>query len=58
MFTTVVLVLIIRVWIIMELFGIQDFVDNRKITSGLLGGIEISYTPVHSVVDLGGARGL
>ena len=29
----------------MEMFGIQDFVDNRKITSGLLGGIEISYTP-------------
>ena len=32
-----------------ELFGIQDhFSDTRKTTRGLLDGIEVSYTPVHS----------
>ena len=31
-----------------ELFGIQErFSVSNKTTSGLLGGIEVSYTPVH-----------
>ena len=32
-----------------ELFGIQErFLVSNKATSGLLGGIEASYTPVRS----------
>ena len=54
MYITQVLVPIIHLWkafvcfLSRELFGIQErFSVSNKATSGLLGGIEISYTLVH-----------
>ena len=54
MFIILVLIAINRVWVTFvyflshELFGIQEhFSGDSKATSGLLGGIEASYTPVH-----------
>ena len=55
MYITQILVPIIHLWntfvcfLSRELFGIQErFSVSNKATSGLLGGIEASYTPVHS----------
>ena len=54
MYVTQVLVPIIHLWntfvcfLSRELFGIQErFSVSNKATSGLLGGKEVSYTPVH-----------